>query len=100
MFKLMDASLDFRCGSPTPWCYCCEDVDKVKAGSLPVEVRMANGDPAPAESDDFGFRLMDLVAVHGTLEKTEAGNMLLVVKNGWFQRDRPEFDYEIHWPKE
>ncbi len=104
-FTLTDETLDY-CGRgtecegtcTTPWDYCCIQSEKVSAGSLPVEMRDASGNPV-ALSDTEMFRLLDLVAVKGTLQKTESGGMMLVIKEGVFRRDRPILADHVVWPK-
>ena len=100
--RLIDDELEW-CGrgdnpmkdNVTPWDYCCVDPKVRENAILPVEVRM---DGEVVEAEDPGLRLLDLVVVRGKLEKTEAGGIVLVT-NGWFRRDRPEFgDRQIDWP--
>ncbi len=104
MFSLFDESLKFcgqgeeKCGCPTPWDYCCETAD-MSAGALPIELRDENG--LPLKTDNLGIRRLDLVAVTGKLEKTDAGNLILVADSGWFRRDRPDFSGdELDWQKD
>ena len=84
-----------KCGCPTPWDYCCE-VEKVPGASLAVEVRDAKGDVVDLEKTDV--RLLDLVALKGTLTKTESGSLFLVVNDGWYRRERPQLEGKIDWP--
>ncbi len=101
-FSITDASVAYcgqgsaQCGCPTPWDYCCEE-EKAKAGRLPVEFRDAKGEPV--ESDGKDLRLLDLVVVKGTLEKTESGGLLIVATNGWFRAERPKLPDGLEWPE-
>lgn len=83
-------------GCPTPWDYCCRP-KQASEGSLPVELRDESG--KVVETDALGLRLLDLVTVRGTLEKTEAGGLMLVTKQGWFRRERPELPANLNWSK-
>lgn len=84
------------CGCKTPWDYCCVP-DEMKAGRIAVELRDEKG--MPAKADDLGLRLLDLIAVKGTLEKTAEGGLVLVADNGWYRRERPEIPEGVKWPK-
>jgi hypothetical protein len=81
-------------GCKKPWDYCCRPSEAV-AGSLPVEMRDARG--KVVETDALGLRLLDLVAVKGVLEKTEGGGLVLVTREGWFRRSRPDLPDDLHW---
>lgn len=101
IFYLVDDTVDYcgrgaeSCGCLTPWDYCCEEPAMLEA-RMPIELRGADG--LPVKDAELGLRLLDLVAVHGTLEKTEEGGLLLVVKDGWFRRDRPTLPDGLEWP--
>ena len=84
------------CGCPTPWDYCCADPSAVKLGSITVELRDKAGDVV--EADDLGLRVLDWVAVRGTLAKNEAGGLYLISTDGWHRRERPTID-GIDWSK-
>ncbi len=84
------------CGCPTPWDYCCADPKAVKLGSIAVEYHDNAGEIV--ESKDLGLRVLDWVAVKGTLAKNEAGGLYLVTKDGWHRRERPTID-GIDWTK-
>lgn len=84
------------CGCPTPWDYCCEE-PAMRESRMTVELRDGTG--MPMKADDLGLRLLDLIAVQGTLEKTEEGGLILVAKDGWFRRERPEINGDITWPE-
>jgi hypothetical protein len=95
--RLIDQDIQWCNTNTMPWKYCCVDADLRNASLLPVEVRR-DGDVV--ETNDIGLRLLDLIVVHGTLEKSEAGGLVLVSKDGWFRRERPDFsEREIDWPK-
>ena len=102
-FTIIDEVIEYcgqgaeKCGCPTPWDYCCEDPDTIPEASLPVEVRDAKGEVVDVASGDI--RLLDLIALKGTLEKTESGGLILVTRDGWFRRDRPDMPEGIHWPE-
>ena len=110
MFTLYDPDLAY-CGQPgtaeagkdpmdgclTPWDYCCSDPEAVAKGNIPVELRDESG--MPVKADDLGLRLLDLVRVRGTLEKTESGNLILVAAKGWYRAERPDLPEELHWPE-
>lgn len=105
LFKLQDVALKYcgqdegeDCGCPTPWDYCCEDVDKCKAGDLPVEVRGTDGRPMAATPEQTGLRLLDLIAVKGRLETSADGGKILVVTEGWYRRERPTLKDGLEWP--
>jgi hypothetical protein len=70
----------------TPWDYCCQE-KQMKKSTILVELRGADGKPVPVA--DLGIRELDLVAVRGTLSKTESGRLVLLAQDGWFLRDRP-----------
>lgn len=102
-FTIIDTAIEYcgqgaeKCGCPTPWDYCCEEGKDIIEASLPVEVRDANGDVIDVTTSDI--RLLDLVALKGTLGKTESGDLILVVNDGWFRRDRPALPEGIQWPE-
>ena len=101
-FMLVDEVLEYcgqgleKCGCPTPWDYCCIEQEVVAEASLPVEIHNAKGEVVDLAKDDI--RLLDLVAMKGTLAKTESGDLFLVVKDGWFLRERPKIEGDIDWP--
>ena len=103
-FKLIDDSLNWcgrihDCGCETPWDYCCEDVDSVRASTMAVELRDADGNPIEAEK--LGLRVLDLVVVKGHLEATEAGGLVIVTDKGWDLRSRPDLGIKekiVEWP--
>lgn len=100
--RLVDDELEW-CGrgdnpmkdNTTPWAYCCADSKVFKAAILPVEIRK---DGEVLETDDIGIRHLDLVVMKGKLEETEGGGLVLIT-NGWYRRDRPDFgDRVLEWP--
>jgi len=100
-FNLVDEDL-YYCGKggaedecKTPWDYCCVDAGERAKGTLAVEIRDADGRPKKGSVPEL--RLLDLVAVNGTVEKDEHGNVT-VVASGWFRRERPELPDGLHWP--
>lgn len=101
LFYLTDASIPYcgegkeKCGCKTPWDYCCE-LKSMKTGTIVVELRGADGKPAAVA--DLGLRELDMVAVKGTLAKGEGGRMMLLAKDGWFVRERPELS-DVKWPQ-
>jgi hypothetical protein len=102
-FTLIDDELDYcgrgadtMDGCSTPWDYCCIQKETQAAASIPVEYRDAKGEPV--EAKDLGLRLLDLVVIHGTLEKTESGGLLLVTNRGWHLRERPTLGPHVQWP--
>jgi hypothetical protein len=102
-FTIIDDTIDYcgrgqeDCGCPTPWDYCCE-LDKVPDASLAVEIRNAKGDVVDVGATDM--RRLDLIAIKGILQKTESGGLILVSKDGWFRRERPELPEGLRWPGE
>jgi hypothetical protein len=72
---------------PTPWDYCCREKEMLKSTIL-VELRGPDGQPVPVAS--LGIRELDLVAVRGTLAKSESGRLVLLAKDGWYLRNRPK----------
>ena len=69
-----------------------------RLGSLPrLEFRDGKGEPI--ENDGKELRLLDLVVVKGTLEKTESGGLLIVAKDGWFRAERPKLPDGLKWPQ-
>lgn len=103
VFYIVDDSIAYcsrgeeSCGCKTPWDYCCEE-DEMRAARMPVELRGDGG--MPVKSDALGLRLLDLVAVKGTLEKTEEGGLVLLADKGWFRRERPKLPDGLDWPAE
>jgi hypothetical protein len=101
IFYLTDASVEdcTRTGEQdhckTPWDYCCREKEMKKSTML-VELRGADGQPAPVA--DLGIRELDLVAVRGTLTKTEGGRLMLLAKDGWHLRDRPKVPSRVKFP--
>lgn len=103
-FTLTDDELDY-CGRgtdcegkcKTPWDYCCIQAETVSAASMPVEMHDADGNPVERGSADL--RLLDLVAMKGTLTKTESGGTMLVVKDGVFKRDRATVKEHVVFPE-
>jgi hypothetical protein len=103
VFYLVDDSLEYcgrgkeQCGCKTPWDYCCDE-ETMRAARMPIELRGDDG--MPLKSDDLGLRLLDLVAVKGTLEKTEEGGLVLLAQDGWYRRERPALPDGVQWPDE
>ncbi|MGQ0615307.1 MAG: hypothetical protein ACT4PV_16370 [Planctomycetaceae bacterium] len=103
-FKIVDVSLPYCGGAPgkmdecpTPWDYCCETPDELKAKTLFVEARDAQGQVIATSSIE-GLRLLDLVALEGQLSKDEHGNVKLVT-TGWYRRERPDLRDGLEWPQ-
>lgn len=103
-FKMIDDDLAW-CGRGEntddacliPWDYCCEDPTSVREGTIAVEMRNAAGEPV--QSATIGLRPLDLVTVSGVLESTEAGGLVVVVSDGWYRDERPDFGTRtINWP--
>ena len=102
-FTIIDDTIDYcgrgqhDCGCPTPWDYCCE-LEKVPDASLAVEIRDAKGDVVEIGKTDM--RRLDLIAIRGTMQKTESGGLILVASEGWFRRERPDLPAGLNWPDE
>ena len=101
-WKLTSTSLEY-CGESmpedgcrTPWDYCCLDADAVREQTLLVQLRDDDGAPI-AGSLAPDVRPLDLVAVRGTTETDEHGNVTLVA-SGWFRRDRPTVGDHVRFP--
>jgi hypothetical protein len=103
VFYLVDDSIDYcgrgeeDCGCKTPWDYCCDE-QQMREARMPVELRGPGG--MPVKSSELGLRLLDLVAVKGTLEKTDEGGLVLLAKDGWYRRERPTIPEGVKWPDE
>jgi hypothetical protein len=82
-------------GCKTPWDYCCHEKE-MKAASMLVELRGPDGNPARVQ--DLGIRELDLVAVRGTLAKGPGDRLMLVARDGWYRRDRPQVPASIKFP--
>jgi hypothetical protein len=101
VFTLVDAEAVSYCGEgdaamddcETPWDYCCENQDAVTAATLVVEAQDAAG--GAVSKEDLGIRPLDLVAVRGTLTKDSEGILVLVAKEGWYRRERPEVEDNV-----
>lgn len=102
IFYLTDESVEdcTRTGDedhcPTPWDYCCREKE-MKRSTMLIELRGADGQPAPVAN--LGIRELDLVAVRGTLAKSESGRLMLLVKDGWHLRDRPKVSAKVKFPQ-
>jgi hypothetical protein len=102
IFHLTDDSIAYcgrgqeKCGCKTPWDYCCV-LKEMKAGTMVVELRGADGKPAAVT--DLGLRELDLVAVRGTLAKGDGGRLMLLAKDGWYVRERPDLPSDLNWPQ-
>lgn len=83
-------------GCKTPWDYCCETSETITKQSLGVEVRDANGQPIAAATLPE-LRLLDHVAVAGTMTQDEHGNRVLLA-DGWFRIERPDLPADVRWP--
>jgi hypothetical protein len=102
-FRVTDDELDY-CGRgtecegtcKTPWDYCCIQKETVVAASMPVELHDKDGNPVKRAGADL--RLLDLVAMKGTLTKTESGGMMLVVKGGLYKRERATVKDHVVFP--
>ena len=100
-FRLVDAALDY-CGQKrkdecaTPWDYCCEAPDKLKAATISVQLVGANGKIVKLDWGD-DLRPCDLVALEGKVTKDEHGNVT-VVATKFFRSERPKFNWEVRWP--
>jgi len=103
-FRLTDEDLDY-CGRgkdceskcKEPWDYCCIQPETVAAASMPVEVHDVAGNPVSRKGVDL--RLLDLVAMKGTLQKTESGGLMLVVTQGVYRRERPTLPDYVLFPE-
>jgi len=95
VFTLIDPSLR-ACsdkGDPmadsceTPWDYCCIDPHEVAGASATVEFRDAAG-VIKSELRGFGgLDHLDTVFVKGVAEKDEAGNLTVVAKSFYFEKN-------------
>lgn len=100
-FRLTDEKVEdcMRCGMPggckTPWDYCCHKDDMLKS-SLTVELRGADG--RPVEVGSWGIRELDQVVVRGTLTAGDGSRPVLLIRDGWFQRMRPQAPAGLRWP--
>ena len=100
-FRLVDASLDY-CGQnkpeecPTPWDYCCDPPDKVKAAKMAVQFAGADGKVSKVDWKNE-LRPCDLVVLQGSLKTDEHGNVT-VHATKFFRAERPEFKHEVRWP--
>jgi len=100
-FRLVDAALDY-CGQKrkdecaTPWDYCCEAPDKIKAATISVQLVDANGKIVKLDWGD-DLRPCDLVALQGKVTKDEHGNVT-VVATKFFRSERPTIEWEVRWP--
>lgn len=102
-FRVTDDELNY-CGRgtdcegtcKTPWDYCCIQKETVAAASMPVEMHDKDGNPVKRAGADL--RLLDLVAMKGTLTKTESGGMMLVVKDGLYKRERATVKDHVVFP--
>jgi hypothetical protein len=79
----------------TPWDYCCENADDVRAASIVVEVQDAEGNPIAQA--DLGIRPVDHVAFRATL-RAEGDEPVLVARHGWYRRERPPVGPDVHFP--
>lgn len=101
IFFLTDASVEdcTRTGEQdhckTPWDYCCREKE-MKRSTMLIELRGPDGQPA--RLTDLGIRELDLVAVRGTLAKTEGGRLMLLAQDGWYLRDRPKVSSRVKFP--
>ena len=101
VFYIVDDTINYcgrgkkSCGCETPWDYCCEE-DKMRVARMPVELRGDGG--MPVKTDNLGIRLLDLVAVKGTIQKTDEGGLVLLADNGWYPRERPILPEGLRWP--
>lgn len=63
---------------PTPWDYCCDHLDIVKSQAF-VEIQDASGKPLVADARKaFGLKELDVVVVHGKVQKDAAGNITIL----------------------
>lgn len=104
VFVLVDDEAAKYCGQipgtddacPTPWDYCCTPPDELKAAQLVVEAYDAEGNPVAKEA--MGIRPLDLIALRGTLERDEAGELFVKASDGWHRRERPVLGLHVRFP--
>lgn len=103
LMRMMDLSLDY-CGElnkeskcPTPWDFCCDNPDDVKASSVLVKAVDPSGETIEADSL-ANLRLLDKIKVKGELIKDEHGNLVLIA-TGWYRTARPDLPDYIEWPE-
>jgi hypothetical protein len=103
VLRLVDQTLDY-CGDgedvmeecPEPWDYCCIDPEVVAAGTLVVQAKTPQGADMPKKQMEL--RLLDLIAVKGTMAKNDFGAVVLVAKDGWYRRERPNIPDYVKFP--
>lgn len=103
LLQLMDLSLPYcgekaaEDGCKTPWDYCCETPETLRAHRMVVEFRDADGRPiaTPSLPD---IRLLDAITVQGKLLVDEHGNRTLI-GTGLFRNARPELPGDLNWPQ-
>ena len=103
IMKVMEVSMDY-CGQenkeekcPTPWDYCCDTPDDIKANSLLVMAVDSKGETLEVPAMP-GMRLIDKVKITGELTKDEHGNFALIA-NGIFRVERPKLPEYVLWPE-
>ena len=73
---------------PTPWDYCCEDSDKLKAGLATVKIVNADGKPLDANlSTAMGLKPLQTVVVSGIAEPRSGDGSLVIRADGIYIRD-------------
>ncbi|MBK8098814.1 MAG: hypothetical protein IPK26_17005 [Planctomycetes bacterium] len=103
LVQLMDLSVPYcgeksaEDGCKTPWDYCCETPETLRANRMVVEFRGADGKPiaTPSLPD---IQLLDAITVQGRLLVDEHGNRTLV-GTGLFRSARPELPADLNWPQ-
>jgi hypothetical protein len=86
------------CGCRTPWDYCCVAPKERVRASLTVELKDAEGRPVPQKRMDL--RLLDLVALEGTVSRDPDGTLVVTTAGRWFRRERPALPADVRWPTE
>ena len=81
----------------THWDYCCTPPARLKAASLVVELKDAEGKEVPVAASRL--RLLDLVALAGTTSRDPSGALVVTTRGRWFVRERPDLPDHVEWPK-
>lgn len=90
VFTVMDLSIP-HCGQnpddlcPTPWDYCCETPDTIKANAATVQVVDEQGTPVNTSMAAAGLEALDEVVLVGTVGPRASQDVLTILATGVYR---------------
>lgn len=63
---------------PTPWDYCCEAPESIKANNATIQIVDESGNPIESDLSKLGFKPLDTVIVTGTVGPRPTDDVLTI----------------------